>query len=82
MKTGEVTSVNISALSILSATKFDKNEPTTATAASLRDLKGDIRITKPGYLCFATNVATLQPIDLPKRKISFWWTLKTLFTKS
>ena len=71
MKTGDVTSVSICALSILSATNLDRRVPTTAAAASLSDLKGDMRMIKPGFLCFAMNVATLQPIDRPKRKISF-----------
>ena len=51
--------------------------PKTAAAACLIDLKGDIRMHIPGSLCYATNVATLDPIDLPSTKMSYSFTFMT-----
>ena len=60
-----------------SATKFDMKSPNTAAAAYLIDLKGDIRMHIPGSLCYATYVATLEPIDLPSTKMSYSFTFMT-----
>ncbi len=82
MKTGAVTSFIISELSSLSATREAKKLPTTATAASFRDLKGDIRMQKHGSRFLAINVAALHPMERPKTKMSYSRTFKTETAKS
>ena len=82
IKTGMVTKRSISALFNLSATSEARRFPTTAMAAYFSDLKGDMRTQKLGLRFLDKYVATLEPIDLPKTKMSYSRTLRTLVAKS